>query len=443
MLPSYLQSTREEVIEYARAAGLDFFEVIFEMLTSDEMSQIASYGGFPTRYRNWRFGMEYDRFSKTYQYGLSRIYELVINNDPCYAYLLESNTPLDQKLVMAHVYAHSDFFKNNAHFGHTNRKMVDEMANHGTRISNYVDRYGLSEIEDFLDYSHSIDNLIDTHYQGTVSKIDEKRDILNFLVHNADLSEWQHDILSIVRKESYYFLPQMQTKIMNEGWATFWHSKIMTENALRDDEVIDYALSHSGTVATSPGRINPYKMGVELFRHIKDRWDKGKFGQEFESCEDIQVRSKWDKHLGLGIKKVFDVRKIYNDIMFLDEFLTEEFCVEQKLFIYQLDQKTGHYIIKDRDHRKVKEKILFSLTNLGNPIILLRDGNYEGKGILYLYHKHIGSDLKLDKSKDTLKALHHIWKRPVYLETKIQDKGLLLTFDGRDHREHPINYSEE
>jgi stage V sporulation protein R len=229
---------------------------------------------------------------------------------------------------------------------------------------------------------------------------------------------------------------------MNEGWATFWHSKIMTEKALKDNEVIDYALSHSGTVATSPGRINPYKIGLELFRYIKERWDKGKFGREFEACDDIQVRSNWDKHLGQGLPKIFDVRKIYNDIMFIDEFITEEFCNEQKLFIYQLDQKTGHYIIKDRDYRKVKEKILFSLTNMGNPIIIIRDGNYEKRGILYLYHKHIGADLKLDKTKDTMRALHKIWKHPVYLETKIQDKGLLLTFDGHDHREHAITYSE-
>src|SRR5512143_2826133 len=107
--------------------------------------------------------MEYDRMSKSYAYGLHRIYELVINTDPCYAYLLASNQPVDQKLVMAHVYGHADFFKRNLWFAHTNRKMLDEMANHASRMRSYVERYGLERVEDFLDACLSLENLLGLH----------------------------------------------------------------------------------------------------------------------------------------------------------------------------------------------------------------------------------------------------------------------------------------
>ena len=132
-LPPELERIRESVIEDATGYGLDFFETIFELLDYDELNEVAAYLGFPTRYPHWRFGMEYGKLAKGYTYGLQKIYELVINNDPCYAYLMRNNDITDQKLVMAHVYGHCDFFKNNLWFSHTNRKMVDLMANHSTR----------------------------------------------------------------------------------------------------------------------------------------------------------------------------------------------------------------------------------------------------------------------------------------------------------------------
>src|SRR5512147_1039040 len=129
-----LEKARIQIEKWARDYGLDCFDTIFEVITYDQMNQFAAYGGFPTRYPHWRFGMEYESLSKGYRYGLSKIYEMVINNNPCYAYLLESNALVDQKLVMAHVYAHCDFFKNNISFSKTNRKMMDETANHAARM---------------------------------------------------------------------------------------------------------------------------------------------------------------------------------------------------------------------------------------------------------------------------------------------------------------------
>ena len=137
-LPPDLRALKQDIEGYARGYGLDFYETIFEVVNAEDLNEIAAYGGFPTRYPHWSFGMAYEELKKGYDYGLSKIYEMVINNDPCYAYLMRCNNVVDQKLVMAHVYGHCDFFKNNAFFAHTNRKMMDEMANHGVRMRRYV-----------------------------------------------------------------------------------------------------------------------------------------------------------------------------------------------------------------------------------------------------------------------------------------------------------------
>ncbi len=481
-LPPELNRWREKIADIAREAGLDFYDTIFEMLDFDQMNEVASYLGFPIRYPHWRFGMEYEEMRKGYAYGLHRIYEMVINNDPAYAYLLESNNLVDQKLVMAHVYAHVDFFKNNAWFAHTNRHMMDEMANHATRIRRYIERHGLETVEGFIDRCLSLDNLIDYHApyirrkaesireeqpQARVHKIKSKpymekyvnppefiqqqklkqkreaekrkrfpeepeKDVLNFLLHHAPLERWQQDVLAIIREEAYYFAPQGMTKIMNEGWATFWHTRLMTQKILSDSEVIDYADHHSGTVSTQPGRLNPYKLGVELFRNIQERWDKGQFGKEYETCEDWQRKRRWNTHAGLGLQKIFEVRKFYNDVTFLDAFLTEDFVREHQLFTYKYDEQKEQYVIDSRDFQKIKQKLLFSLTNMGQPYIEVVDGNYENRGELYLKHRFEGVELHRGYAQETLKNLFSLWTRPVIIETVVEGKPTLFKFDGSE-----------
>ena len=482
-LPADLQIWQERIKGFARESGLDFYETIFEMLDFDQMNEVASYLGFPSRYPHWRFGMEYEEMQKSYSYGLHRIYEMVINNDPAYAYLLESNNLVDQKLVMAHVYAHVDFFKNNAWFAHTNRHMMDEMANHATRINRYIERYGLGTVENFIDTCLSIENLIDyyspyiqrkadsvkkeTEKQPKIHKLsskpymdkyinppefierqrlkikvenekqrkfppDPEKDILSFLLNYAPLESWQQDVLSIIREEAYYFAPQGMTKIMNEGWATFWHTRLMTKKILSDAEVIDYADHHSGTVSTQPGRLNPYRLGVELFRDIQHRWDTGKFGKEYENCEDWEKKKHWNQETKQGIQKVFEVRKHYNDITFIDTFFTEEFAREHHFFTYKHDSDSGQYVIDSRDFRKIKEKLLFSLTNLGQPYIEITDANYQNRGELYLKHRFEGIELHRGFAQETLKNLFKLWTRPVIIETVVENKTILFRYDGSE-----------
>ena len=161
--PPELQKAQQEIEAIARSYGLAFFPVVFELVTYKQMNQLAAYVGFPVRYPHWRWGMEYERIRKSHAYGLQIIHEIVINNNPCYAYLLSSNTLLEHKMVMAHVLAHADFFKNNQWFAHTNRKMLDEMANHAVRIQRYIERYGEERVESFLDLCLSIEDMIDYH----------------------------------------------------------------------------------------------------------------------------------------------------------------------------------------------------------------------------------------------------------------------------------------
>ncbi len=162
-LPRDLAEIQQQMEHYARGHGLDFFPTVFEVVEADQLNEVAAYGGFPVRYPHWRFGMEYEQLAKGYFYGLQKIYELVINNNPCYAYLMKSNALTDQKMVMAHVYGHCDFFKNNYWFSQTNRKMMDQMANHGMRVRRHMDRFGVEEVENFIDACLSIEDLIDMH----------------------------------------------------------------------------------------------------------------------------------------------------------------------------------------------------------------------------------------------------------------------------------------
>jgi stage V sporulation protein R len=499
LLPSEIAAAQVEMEGHARDYGLDFFETIFEVLDYDEINMVAAYGGFPLRYPHWRFGAQYEELTKSYSYGLSKIYEMVINTDPCYAYLLACNPMLDQKLVIAHVYGHCDFFKNNAWFAPTNRKMLDEMANHASRISRYIDRFGHEAVEEFIDACLSIEDLIDVYLphirrretvphpvtsalmpatgsdseepppgamrfrskdymdayinppdvlRAEVQEREKKekerekqrsfpdepqRDVLLFLLEHAPLKAWQHDVLSIIRDEAYYFAPQGQTKIMNEGWASYWHSKIMTRHGLTDAEVIDYADHHSGTMATSPNRLNPYKLGIELLKDIEERWNRGQFGPEYDACTDAWERAHWDKQLGLGRQKIFEVRRIHNDITFIDTFLTPEFCLRQRMFEYKFNESTNYYEIASREFQAIKTGLLNALTNHGRPFIFVQDGNYRNRGELYLRHQFEGIELKQDYAQDTLANLHKLWGRPVHVETVIDEKPSIMSFDGSHH----------
>ncbi|HEX4590555.1 MAG TPA: SpoVR family protein, partial [Gemmataceae bacterium] len=381
------------------------------------------------------------------------------------------------------------------------RKMMDDMANHWARVRRYVERFGEDEVEGFLDRCMSIDDLIDVHSAAirrreAVNRYDfppaggeddevkltrfkskaymddyinprealkaeeeerkkeqeaatkafperPEKDVLLFLIEHAPLKPWQRDVLGIVRDEAYYFAPQAQTKIMNEGWASYWHSTIMTEKALQPWDCVDYADHHSGTMAMSGGRLNPYKIGIELFRDIEHRWNTGRFGKDWDECDDLEVKRKWDRKLGLGKEKIFEVRRVHNDITFIDNFLTPEFCIRHKLFTFAWQEQAGQYYIESRDFEEIKQRLLFSLTNRGKPWIYVTDGNFRNRGELLLKHEHAGVDLKIKEAQDTLANLQFIWGRPVHLQTVVDDKPTLWSYDGSEHTSKTLGDADD
>jgi stage V sporulation protein R len=419
----------------------------------------------------------------------SRVTSVATEDYDDYVYNFSVEEDESYTLAAGMVVHNCDFFKNNAYFAHTSRKMMDEMANHGVRIRRYAEKHGEDEVEAFVDKCMSIDDLIDIHStairrredssrydfkeqeeeamkltrfkskdymndyinpaKALKAEEDERRklkeqasksfperpekDALLFLIENAPLKGWQRDVLSIIRDEAYYFAPQGQTKVINEGWASYWHSTIMTERALEPWECVDYADHHSGTMAVQRGRVNPYKLGIELLRDIEQRWNTGRFGKDYDDCDDLDRRRNWDKKLGLGRKKIFEVRRVHNDITFIDTFLTPEFCAQHKMFAFNYNDQAGQYVIESREFEKIKKRLLFGLTNFGKPWIYVVDGNYRNRGELLLRHEHNGIDLKLDRAADTLANVQFIWGRPVHLQTVVDEKPSMMSYDGSEH----------
>ncbi len=257
-----------------------------------------------------------------------------------------------------------------------------------------------------------------------------ERDVLGFLMWNAPLKRWQRDLLAMIRNEAHYFAPQALTKVLNEGWASYWHSTMMTQNVLNDSEIIDYADRHAGTMGMQPGQINPYKLGLELFRDIEERWDKGRFGKEFDQCDDLDAKRRWDTGLGAGRQKIFEVRRIYNDVTFVDEFLTEDFCERQKLFVYKHNAKRERSEIVTREFAAVKEQLLRSLANGGHPVVEVQDANHANRGELLLQHRHGGQDLHVHYATETLKHLYRLWTRPVHIESVVDGRAKRFSYDG-------------
>lgn len=463
------------ILEACRNFGADFYPTVVEFMDQDEISEIAAYGGFPNRYPHWQFGMEYTRLSRGYEHGQHVIYEMVINNDPCYIYCLNSNTYVDHINVIAHATFHNDFFKNNIFFAKTPRNMMDELANHGARIRRYIRRWGSETVGRFLDKLLSIDHLIDpekawgkkvykeptlvdkreyknprrfktaeghdymeqwmnpswfTEKENKRLEEEELRSLLNiqrcaekdifgFLKDNAPLQLWEQDVASMIYEESQYFAPQGATKTINEGWASYGDFNIMAILGHAGAEGIVHYADHKAGVLGPQSAIayNPYHLGFKLLLDIEERWNKGRFGEEYENCKDLNRRENWDTNAGLGKEKVFEVRKCYNDILLINEFFTPEFCNKHEFFDTQ-HFPDGSIKMQSRKFPAIKEKILSRYKNFGRPDIRLEDSNFQDKGTLLLQHYNFdGRTLHPRDTKRTLAAMYCLWRRPVVLAT--------------------------
>jgi stage V sporulation protein R len=478
-MPEDLKKLLPEIFRKVSEFGCDFPPTVVEMLTYDEISEIAAYGGFPVRYPHWKWGMEYEELQRGYMHGMHRIYEMVVNTNPCYLYCLDSNTLLDNVTVVAHALGHADFFKNNIYFSQTSQNMMNELANHGTRIRKYMSRWGKERVTEFIDHVLRIETLIDPSkawkpkkYKDNIHRDSRKyhhpnrlkveeghdymedyvntedwikkqhdqiekieaaeyldmfvgstKDIMGFIRDNAPLKAWESDIVSMLYEESMYFAPQRITKTANEGWASFTDYNIIAKQGLsglgqeyESGGIIEYA-KHKMGVLGGKYSMNPYKLGFNLLCDIEERWNKGKFGKEWEECQDSKEKENWDKNLGLGKEKVFEVRKLYNDVTLIMEFFTPEFCEKYEFFEWK-KYPNGEYVIENKDPNKIKNKLVSKYMNGGLPDIRLADPNHKNKGIMLLQHKWNGRILHDAYVKPVLESLRFLWKKDVYLATR-------------------------
>ena len=455
-----LERSIGDIWEIAARFGLDPYPVHFEMVPATIMYEFGAYG-LPGRFSHWTHGRAYQQIKTQYDYGLSKIYELVINTNPAYAFLLENNPILQNKVVAAHVLAHVDFFKHNRYFEHTNRSMLETTSINAERLRRYEFEHGTGKVEKLLDAVLSIQEHIDTNprlrkpppevkkprrWDGRpVTPFDDllrlgeteeprteaprafpeepEKDLLLFLAEHApDLEPWQRDILHIVRSEQLYFLPQMQTKVMNEGWASFWHARIIRELDLSDGEFVEFARMHSGVLAPSKRNVNPYYVGMKLFEDIERRWDE----------PTQEERDKLGRVGNEGRAKIFEVREVDNDASFLRSYLTKELVDELDLYLYRLEG--DRWAIVEKNWEIVRDTILTSMTNFGQPYIVVEDGDYRRGRELYLKHRHEGDDLDLDYADKTLKYVYQLWSRPVHLETVVEGKKSVLSYEGQHGR---------
>lgn len=461
---SELERAIGEIREVARGFGLDPFDLRFELVPAHIMYEFGAYG-LPGRFSHWTYGRTYQELKTMYDYGLNRIYELVINTDPCYAFLLESNSVLQNKLVVAHVIGHSDFFKNNIYFQQTSRDMLEGAAVNADRIRRYEYEHGKLEVEQFLDSVLALqehvdpnqiirqqqarrttlgggplgqrrkvgpyDDLLDAGYDegGSVLTqspprripIEPEKDLLLFLTEHSDvLADWQRDIVAIVRAESIYFVPQMRTKIMNEGWASYWHARIMRELELDDGEAFEFARLHASVLTPTSQQLNPYYVGLRIFEDIERRWDD-------PTAEEQQ---KLGRRSGQGRAKIFEVRETESDVSFLRNYLTRDLVRDLDLHVYKQE---GEEAKPDEvGWEEVRDFLVAGMANLGHPYLVVQDGNYEGRGELLVKHIFEGQELDLKYAERTLPYLHQLWGRPVHVETVLEEKPHLLTYADDD-----------
>jgi stage V sporulation protein R len=444
----------QEVVQLSKDMGLDFFDIIFNVVENSTMFDLCSYA-LPIRARHWSYGRSYD-YQKTYgEMGFSKVYEIILNNNPSHAFMLDTNTETENLFIAAHCCGHSHFFKNNYLFKNTNRNMIRHAAEHAGRVDKYIDKYGFEEVEHLMDVAFSLSYHIDwkkglhrkryspkkiVHHKQKRGEFDDlwykkqkptiikrvindkfpphpEKDLLWFFTNYAPLEDWEKDVLDIVREEMFYFYPQIQTKILNEGFAVFWHARIMREY-LNGPEYIDFLKVHEKVVQPggNPFRINPYYLGFKIFSDIEKRWDE-KYGK------------------GEGVKMVLEVAKNEDDVSFLRNYLTSDLVEKLKLFTYGYsrdydDSYNGVKTIeiKNRMREEVIEALAKPLYNCGYPVISIVDISSEG----HLIMRHDSTDMgTLDHkfAAKTLEYIWYLWAAPIELHIKDEGKNVVLCYD--------------
>ena len=426
-----LKKWDDKICKIAKGFGLDWYPINYEICNYYEMIGHMAYHGMPSHYNHWSYGKSFERTHFFYNSGQQGLpYELIINSDPSIAYLMLQNEFYLQVLIMAHCVGHSDFFKNNRCFKETDAKnMVSKMRNAKKRIQGYIEDplIGQDKVEDFLDDLHAIRfqtqryniprktkseilkeeihrynrmkeegiNLDLTKLEDTLLRSDH--DILSFLLeYRKGWQTWQMDLIEIVRDESWYFMPQIKTKILNEGWASFWHYKILHELNLEEEFHVPFMKMHNAVVRPHIGGVNPYHLGFYIFQKLEREY---------------------------GLEKCFEVREIHDDVSAIRLYLDEEDFRELNFFSHK-KQKNGDVVISevaDHDDWKMVRSDLIKNTGI-NTIPQIYVDRIEKQGNLVLKHEYDGRDLEIQYAEKVVNHIQNLWGRDVKLYTILEEE---------------------
>jgi stage V sporulation protein R len=421
----------EKICAIAKNYGLDWYPVNYEICDYYEMIGHMAYHGMPSHYNHWSYGKSFERTHFMYNSGQQGLpYELIINSDPSIAYLMLQNEFYLQVLIMAHCVGHSDFFKNNRCFKETDAKnVVSKMRNAKKRIQGYIANplIGQDKVENFLDDLHAVrfqtqryniprktkkeilseeiqryNKMKDEGIELDFSKLEDNllrpdHDVLSFLLeYKKGWKTWQMDLLEIIRDESWYFMPQIKTKILNEGWASFWHYKILHELNLDEEFHIPFMKMHNAVVRPHIGGVNPYHLGFYIFQKLEK------------------------EH---GLEKCFEVRDIHDDVSAIRLFIGEEDIRELNYFSHK-KQKNGDVLISevaDHDDWRVVRDDLIKNTGI-NTIPQIYVDRIEKQGNLVLKHEFDGRDLNIKYAEKVVEHIKNLWGNEVKLYTILEEE---------------------
>lgn len=435
--------------------GMTYFPIEFEIVPQDVMLEVVTYA-LPSRARHWVYGQSYDYQKHSDGMGYSKIYEVIMNNDPCHAFMLDSNSDTINTMVMAHCYGHSNCFRSNYLFANSDRKMVYHAAERAQRVEEYVAKYGISKVEHIMNIAFSLERQIDwskgedRNRYGKPRKelrdikkgefddvLDPKKksrievvhnadfpphpesDLLWFLANYAPLEDWERDIFEIVRQESFYFYPQFNSKILNEGIASVAHAQFMSQlDSLPIEEYMDFCRIHERVVQPggSPLNINPYYLGFTLLQDIRKRWDN--------------YKSAGESNLS-GWQKALEVVSEESDISLIKNYLTQDLVDEMKLFAYRSERdRNGDttMTIESRNVDDVAEYLTKDMHNYRSPVITIERASSHGMEM-----RHHATDAKTLDVRNLSKVMgyiHELWNAPINVET-VDDNGDIVhhTFD--------------
>ena len=423
-----LEKWDEKIEALAEGYNLDWFPILYETCDYYEMIGNMAYHGMPTHYAHWSFGKSFERTHAMYNAGLEGLpYELIINSDPSIAYLMEENPLYLQILIMCHCVGHSDFFKNNVTFSKTKPELVILRMRNAKR---FIDKLikdpsvGIEKVEKILDAAHALSLHVPRRYKGyvpqkkqkieLVKKIKEgyfkdkeetpdpslipiksEENLLAFIAEQSPhLEDWERELIHFAIDDAYYFMPQIRTKIMNEGWASFWHYRLMHDLELPSGLHLPFLKIHNEVVRPHLGSINPYHLGFFLFNKIEERF---------------------------GLEECFIAREALNDESFLRQYLTLEDCEELNLFSFSLHKKDYKVddVSDEEGWKSVKENLIKQVA--GNNIPMITVEHVDVSNILCLKHDHDGRDLELEYAESVIEHITTLWGDVVKLDTVIED----------------------